>query len=65
MIKEFCFFIFLAAICFSGLLFTLWKLGASPALSIHSGLFSQPRSRRDLESEGHRVCRFQTMSALD
>lgn len=27
MIKEFCFFIFLAAICFSGLLFTLWKLG--------------------------------------
>ncbi|KZV94710.1 hypothetical protein EXIGLDRAFT_739859 [Exidia glandulosa HHB12029] len=28
MIKEFCFFIFLAAICFSGLLFTLWKLAA-------------------------------------
>ncbi|KAH7097404.1 receptor-activated Ca2+-permeable cation channel [Auriculariales sp. MPI-PUGE-AT-0066] len=28
MIKEFCFFIFLAAICFSGFLFTLWKLAA-------------------------------------
>ncbi|EJD49556.1 receptor-activated Ca2+-permeable cation channel [Auricularia subglabra TFB-10046 SS5] len=31
MIKEFCFFIFLAMICFSGLLFTLWKLGRRSA----------------------------------
>ena len=33
MISEFVFFIAIAAVCFSGILFTLWKLGTSPQSS--------------------------------
>jgi hypothetical protein len=55
MIAEFLFFIMIAVICFSGLLFTLWDLGQYIYRSLLNLLIRIMNSWRNLDGQEHRV----------